>query len=175
MLLLMREEGPVGRYSISRELGLPDGVARGVLSRLKRLGFFNVSKKGCTVTEIGANLLSDALQSLKIKSVKLVDFDFLAIDRFCAVAHVSQERQGLSGATLLRDKAVRAGASGAIILVYEKGKLVIPSVYNDLSAINPFLDERLRKEFPLMDDDLLVSVFAPYAWKAKEAAISTIL
>lgn len=122
------------------------------------------------MTEMGRNLLSKIFQILRIKNIKLVDFDFLAMDKFCAVVHISRGR-GLFGVTFLRDKVVRAGASGAIILVYDKGRFVIPNVYTDLASVNPFLVKRLKNEFSLVDSDMLISAFAPHIWKAKEAAI----
>jgi predicted transcriptional regulator len=170
MLLLIKEEGPVGRYFISREFVLPEGMMRGVLSTLQKKGIVHTSKEGCTITEMGGKLISKTFQILKIKNIKTIDFDFLAMDKFCAVAHISKG-QGLFGATSLRDKVVRAGASGAIILVYDKGRFVIPNVYTDLASVNPFLVKKLKNEFFLVDNDMLISAFAPRVWKAKEAAI----
>ncbi len=172
MLLLIMEEGPVGRYSVSREFFLPEGVIRGLLSTLQKNGIVQAFKEGCIMTEIGRNLLLRMFHFIGIRNIKLVDFEFLAIDKFSAVAHVSQ---GLFGAAFLRDKAVRAGASGAIILVYNKGKLAIPNVYSDLASVNPLLAKRLKIEFSLADGDMLISAFAPRVWKAKEAAISATL
>ncbi|MEM2873456.1 MAG: DUF4443 domain-containing protein [Nitrososphaerales archaeon] len=170
LFLLIKEKGPVGRYKIVKELEIPEGIIRGALSYFTDIGIVRATKKGALLTEAGTDLLSKILEKLKIKSIKNFDFEFLALDSCCAVAHVPQRKN--FNVLALRDKAVRAGASACMMISYEKGRLILPKVYEDLSALFPPLAGKLNKEFPLVEGDLLISAFAPRAWKAREAVIS---
>jgi|GEM_PF-1620197 len=170
LFFLIKEKGPVGRYKIVKELELPEGIVRGTLSYFTNVGIFHMTKKGAILTDVGTNILSKILEKFKIKSIKNFDFEFLALDSCCAVAHVLQRKN--FNVLTLRDKAVRAGASACMMISYEKGRLILPKVYEDLSALFPPLAGKLSKEFPLVEGDLLISAFAPRAWKAREAVIS---
>ncbi|MGB9660236.1 MAG: DUF4443 domain-containing protein [Nitrososphaerales archaeon] len=170
LFLLIKEKGPVGRYKIVKELELSEGIIRGALSYFTNIGIVHATKKGALLTEAGMNLLSKIFEKLKIKSIKNFDFEFLALDSCCAVAHVPQRKN--FNVLTLRDKAVRAGASACMTISYEKGRLILPKVYEDISALFPPLAGKLSKEFSLVEGDLLISAFAPRAWKAKEAVIS---
>ncbi|MCP8315336.1 MAG: hypothetical protein H3Z52_08640 [archaeon] len=173
LFLLIKEKGPIGRYIISKELEIPEGITRGAVSDFTKMGIIHTIKKGCIISDLGTNLLSEILEKSEIKKIKDFHFGFLALDRYCAAAQVSQ-RKNLS-VSVLRDKVVKAGASGSIIISYERGKLVVPKVYEDLSALFPPLSEKLKKEFSLASGDILVFAFASKAWKAKEAAISAVI
>jgi hypothetical protein len=93
----------------------------------------------------------------------------MALDSCCAVAQLPHRKINI---LTLRDKAIRAGASACMIISYERGRLIVPKVYGDLSTLFPPLAGKLIKEFSFVDGDLLISAFAPRAWKAKEAVIS---
>ena len=173
LFLLIKEKGPIGRYSVSKELGIPEGISRGALSNFKRIGIISTIKKGCIVSDLGTKLLSEILEKFKIKKIKDFHFEFLTLDRYCAAAQVSQRKN--PSVSAIRDKVVKAGASGSIIISYERGKLVVPKVYEDLSSLFPPLSEKLKKEFSLVSGDLLIFAFASKAWKAKEAAISAVI
>lgn len=170
LFLLIKEDGPIGRYKIVNELELPEGTIRGTLSHLTKLGIVHETKKGAILTDRGVNILSRIFEKTRIKSIKNFNFDFMALDNYCAVAQLSQ-RKNLNVLTL-RDKVVRAGASACILIFCERGRITVPKVYRDLSTLFPPLAGKLSKEFSLADGDLLISAFASRAWKAKEAVIS---
>jgi len=169
LFLLIKEKGPVGRYKIVKELELPEGLIRGTLSHLKNLGIIHITKKGAILTDTGTGILLRMFEKTRIKSIKVFNFEFMSLDSYCAVAQLPHRKINI---LTLRDKAIRAGASACIVISYEKGRLIVPKVYRDLSTIFPPLAGKLIKEFSFMDGDLLISAFAPRAWKAKEAAIS---
>ncbi|MEM3583667.1 MAG: DUF4443 domain-containing protein [Nitrososphaerales archaeon] len=173
LFLLIKDEGPVGRYKIADELELPEGITRGTLSHLKNLGIVQVTKKGVKLTDIGINILSEIFEKTGIKSIRNFNFDFMNLDRCCAIAQLSRRKN--FNVLTLRDKAVRAGASSCILISYERGKLVIPKVYKDFSTLFPPLARKLSKEFPLAEGDLLVSAFASTIWKSKEAVMSAVI
>ncbi|MGQ9718323.1 MAG: DUF4443 domain-containing protein [Nitrososphaerales archaeon] len=168
LFLLIKEEGPVGRYKIMKELELPEGVIRGVQSDLINMGIVHASKKGAILTDAGTNILSRIFEKTRIKNVKKFNFGFMALDSCCAVAQLYQRKN--SNVLKLRDNAVRAGASACMVIFYERGRIIVPKVYKDLWILFPPLAEKLE-EFSLADGDLLIVAFAPTEWKAKEAAI----
>jgi predicted transcriptional regulator len=169
LFLLIKEKGPVGRYKIVKELELPESITRGTLSYFKNLGIIHVTKKGAILTDTGTDILSRIFEKTRIKSIKAFNFEFMALDSCCAVAQLPHRKINI---LTLRDKAIRAGASACMIISYERGRLIVPKVYGDLSTLFPPLAGKLIKEFSFVDGDLLISAFAPRAWKAKEAVIS---
>ncbi|MCP8314219.1 MAG: hypothetical protein H3Z53_07610, partial [archaeon] len=173
LFFLIKEKGPIGRYTVSKELELPEGVVRGALSSFTRMGIISTIKKGCIISDLGTKLLSEILEKSKIKKIKDFHFGLLALDRCCAATQVSQRKN--PDVLALRDKVIKAGASKSIIISYERGRLIVPKVYEDFSTLFPPLSEKLKKEFSLASGDLLIFAFASKAWKAKEAAISAVI
>ncbi|HYW00841.1 MAG TPA: DUF4443 domain-containing protein [Candidatus Acidoferrum sp.] len=71
-----------------------------------------------------------------------------------------------------RDAAIRAGAAGAITVIYHDGMLLLPPDGFDLSEKNRSIAERLRKEFELLEGDALVIGSGDDKWKAVEDVLA---
>lgn len=72
----------------------------------------------------------------------------------------------------LRDVAVRAGALGTVLIVYEKGILRLPPVYSDLETEYPQLAADFNETLFLHDGDIIIACFSRDKWQALESGLS---
>jgi len=151
-------------------LNLPEGTVRGMLSKLSEEGLIDAKKLGCILTEQGKEMLSGWLKRHNIISIQPVDFGPLKI----ADAHVAVQVRKVGQIPLLekRDLAVRAGAKGAIMLTFSKGKLGMPLTYPDLPEAFPKVATALSTSFHFEDGDLLIIGGAENEWRALEGALA---
>ncbi len=135
MLETIAESGSIGRGLLSEKLGLGEGTTRTLISRLKKAQLMTTSRKGCALTEKGTKVWTQIKAFIPI-IVKIEDNELT----FAAnnVATIVKNRaikvhKGLEQ----RDAAVRAGASGATTLVYKGGKIILPTLSDDVSKDYP--------------------------------------
>ncbi len=174
LLLALKMEGPVGRYRLKDVLGLPEheGLVRMMLSELKKEGHVFVRKTGCELTEKGKEILHNLLQEHGIIKLTTVDLEPLNVGPRGAALHIKNRKAGNKSLTDVRDAAVKAGATGAIILTYKNGLLEVPRVYADLSRESSTLTGRLLRSFNLSDGDVIIVGFSDDIWRAMEGALS---
>ena len=80
----------------------------------------------------------------------------LTISQFNVAALVRICDEGPKNGLTQRDAAVRAGAEGATTIVYENGKLIIPTVSSDLSESFPELSSQLTQALAPNEGDLII-------------------
>ena len=99
---------------------------RTLISRLKDNGLIAVDSKGITFAEKGKKEFDSISRSLPYNSA--VDASQLDLGEFhwtvIARDKASKVKKGLEQ----RDAAIRAGASGALTVIYSDGKFQIPSI-----------------------------------------------
>ena len=155
---------------MAREVGLGEGAIRTVLSRLSGAGLIEVSRRGCRLTEEGRALLA-SLRS------RLVELGPMVVRPIPAVGFAYLVRGAADKVRLgveQRDEAVRAGAEGAMTLVFREGKLVMPGVSEDVGRDYPELWERLE-EVGLGEGDVVVIAFAGDERRARYGALAAAL
>ncbi|MCD6510886.1 MAG: DUF4443 domain-containing protein [Thermoprotei archaeon] len=177
LLILLHEEGPIGRYRICRELLLPEGIVRGLLSRLTRSGLVLSIRAGSLLSPKGEKILNSLLSYLGLLSIKdLRDLSKISKARVNVVAHMRGVPTRDLGLCLEeRDVAVRFGAKGAIFIMYRNERLEIPGVCDDLESYAPEVNSILITSFDLMEGDLLVTTFNDQEWILREAIIAVAL
>ena len=123
-LLVIGDEGPMGRLELSRELGIGEGAIRTIIRRLTKAGIITTGEDGCRLTRKGVTLYNRLRK--KLSRVQPVDAHDLSLDKKSAAIVVKASGGLVKRGVEQRDAAVRAGATGACTLVYKNGAYLMP-------------------------------------------------
>jgi len=172
ILWAMQDEGYLGRYRLVSIVGLTEGVTRGYLTRLAGRGYVKTKKfVGCYLTKKGEKRLRELLAKLKICEIKEIDPGNLSLASKSVVAHIRDRARYVRSGIEQRDAAIKAGASGAITVIFHDGRFLLPPDNFDLSRKNVGITERFRQEFQLSEGDVLVIGSAEDKWRAVEGVL----
>jgi hypothetical protein len=167
LLLAIQDEGYLGRYKLVLILGLPDGVTRGLLIKLARTGYVKTRKfVGRSLTPKGEKRLTELLANLNVHAIREIEVGDLSLGPKSVVAHIRDGARSVRSGIEQRDAAIRAGAAGAITVIYRDGKFLLPPDSFDISEKNQIITEKFRKEFDLLEGDALVIGSGVDKWKA---------
>ena len=174
MLLLLKLEGPVGRYRLKHMLGMTEheGVVKLMLADLRQTGHISSNKLGSKLTIKGENLLNQRLKNYSIVTIEDVNISPLEVGLVSVGIHLKGKTDTIKSGIEQRDATVRAGATGATILTYKDGVLGIPKVYPDISSKYPNLNDQIHRLFNLVNRDVLIITSATDRWRALEGALA---
>ena len=80
ILWLLKTEGEIGRYRLARMVNLSQGVARGILARMKRRGLITVRPRaGATTSKKGLRELAALMRRHRLRLVKRCDEELLGL------------------------------------------------------------------------------------------------
>jgi predicted transcriptional regulator len=147
-------EKPVGRGKLAQELSVGEGAVRTLINRLKEAGIVSTSKAGCQLTVKGLKLFEEYRKVFrkraKIEKTKLMPtpFNSAMLARNCG----DKVKSGIEQ----RDAAVRVGAKCVTTIIFKNGRLIIPSVCDDLSRDYPKIAEKLIELLQPEENDVIV-------------------
>ncbi len=174
-VLIIDQEGPVGRRVLAKALGINDGVARGLLERLSDEGLVSVDEAGAKLSRKGKAKLSDLLGDLSVRKIQPLEPLDLLPGRVAVAVHIANAyRPGITG-ILQRDEAVRAGAEGSITFGVKQGRLIVPPEGKDAAELSPNDDSLLRQTFNPSENDMIVIGFAKDRHRALAGSLAAIL
>ncbi len=174
-LLLIKQEGPVGRRALAQALLINDGIARGLLERLAEQKIVSVTDAGAKLSSQGRTRLRTLLQEMSVQKILPISQTGLVPGKAAVAVHLANKyRLGITGIRQ-RDEAVKAGADGSIIIAVKQGKLVIPPDNRDTRDFAPADSTRLRKLFNPAENDLIVIGFSPDPRRALSGALAAAL
>lgn len=134
--------GVKGRYALSSELGLGQGVLRGIGAELAERGFIRVGRGGARLTSEGLRELHRLLDKWNLRGAVVLEDVEAWGRRFRGV--VAAFNGKIRNVVEARDEAVRAGAHMALIVVRSERGFVLPLVEDyDLKSNAPQLYETL--------------------------------
>ncbi|MEM2674865.1 MAG: DUF4443 domain-containing protein [Candidatus Hadarchaeales archaeon] len=141
------EGGRISRKELCRRLGLGEGSVRSILKKLKREGLVTSSRAGHTLTRRGRLRLGRPLAFLRVEAGGLTvgKVDVATVVRGAA----NRVRKGVEQ----RDEAIKAGAKGATVLIFRKGRFEIPGLR---FKVDRKLARELVDHFRLRDGDVVV-------------------
>ena len=171
VLDVLYRSGPMGRASLARAVGLGEGAIRTVLSRLSEAGLVEVSRRGCELTEEGRSLWS----AIRSKLLRLGEVRNAPVEGESLAYVVRGASHKVRLGVEQRDEAIRAGARGAITLVFKGGKLVMPGISDDVEADYPEFSEEITALAELGEGDVVVVAFADDLKKAEYGALAAAL
>ncbi|MCS7142529.1 MAG: DUF4443 domain-containing protein [Aigarchaeota archaeon] len=171
-ITLIGEMKGIGRKRVSEIMGIGEGTARTMIQRLQDLGLIEVSRGGCKLTSKG----EEVYESLR----RLIQGPFTV--KMSGVWEYSANVGVLiRGASKLikygieqRDAAVRYGAKGALTVIRQDGRLVMPGS-SDVTSEYPVFADSLERTFRPRDGDVIIIVGAADELKAELGAIAAIL
>ena len=111
-----------GRRRLAQKLHSTEMRTRILLNYLAKEGLIGFSKRGCFLTKKGERIFKK-IDSL-LGRVERISLKKLSLDKVCVGALLKQTR--LENSWMVRDEAIRGGATGAIVLSSVKGKLIMP-------------------------------------------------
>ncbi|MFH1788898.1 MAG: DUF4443 domain-containing protein [Candidatus Altiarchaeota archaeon] len=168
--LILLEEGRIGRKKLVKKLGVGEGSVRTILKKLKKEQMITSVKQGHTLSDKGLKMLEKLLEEFT-KPHALESFD-LACGSTKAMAIVHNASAKVKKGLDERDIAVKAGADGAVILVYKDGKIQFPAGDAGLEELS---ETRSKiEELDLREGDVVVISFAGDEIKAEDGVLAVI-
>ena len=152
-IYLLGAEVSVGRKKLAASIGLGEGAARTIISRLARTGLIETSRAGCALTRGGKRVYSNlAKKASKPTAIRLKNVDFgPEVYTMTVRGGARRIQSGLEQ----RDAAVRAGAKGVMTLVLKSGQIVMPSISN-VDRDHPAFARELRQKIDLRENDAIL-------------------
>lgn len=156
-------------------LRVTEGTVKSIIGRLKGHGYITVDKTGVRVTLEGSLEFHRRLKEMGIESIRDLPHEELSIGPSSVAILIRgmlrRETLGLEE----RDQAVRAGALGAVTIVYGNGVYTMPGVYGNLEIEAPKWYKAISNIFKPEGESCIVVVFGENRWIAAEAALSVAL
>lgn len=161
--------GRIGRYILSKEIGLSESTARTLLKFLKRERLIiSVPKSGHRLSDVGLKIFEHIKRYIgNVKEIK--ELEELRLAKYAIGILIKRASKYIKKGLEERDDAVRAGAKGATIIVYERDTFSVPSVYPELAEEEK---NTLIKFFSPSDGDVIAIVFADNRSFVKQAAFA---
>ena len=170
-LLLIGDNGSVGRTQLSKILGLGEGTARTMIRHLTHASLVRGSKQGSTLTAKGL-LLYKRLRS-RLSKTFVVNAGQLALDTASTAVLVKKSAQKVKQGIEQRDAAVRSGATGACTVLMKHGRLVMRTESDEWKMdLDDPLAEELVNVFHPQHDDVIIIASANEKSVAEYAAIA---
>ena len=175
-LVLIEQEGPVGRRALAQALQINDGVTRGLLERLAEQGMVEVSEgTGVTLSKKGTEMLQKYLREIGLKNITTLDQIELVPGKVSVGVQLARRYSpGMTGVSQ-RDEAIKAGADGTLTMALVKGDLLIPPDGKKVKDLSRRDNDRIREIFKLADNDLMIVGFGKDAHRALSGALAAVL
>lgn len=147
-LELIGDHGPIGRKKLADKLGVGEGSMRTILSRLKDEDLITSSPRGHFLTDKGERKLEkEARKFLKI------DVGDLTVGSTDVATMVQGAADRVDKGIEERDEAIKVGAKGATVLVFQDGDLKLPGSEEDIDAR---VESKLLDFFSPSNGDVIV-------------------
>ena len=175
-LVLIEQEGPVGRRALAQALQINDGVTRGLLERLAEQSLVEVSEgTGVRLSKQGRETLQRYLKQIAVRKIKSLDETELVPGKVSVAVHLAKKyRPGITGVSQ-RDEAIKVGAEGTLTIAVVNGKLSIPPDNKKVAELSPREDARIRELFHPSENDLVIIGFGKDANRALSGALAAVL
>ena len=160
-------EAPVGRSRLSEILGLGEGVGRTIVERLREEGLIEVSRSGCSLTDRGKDFL-ETVRGLISRPILLTGSP-IGFGRFNMAILVINASQLVRSGIEERDVSIRAGALGAMTLIFKNNTLRAPGLSNDAGQDFPEITDQLLGKFQPAEGDVILIVAADGLAVAEQA------
>ncbi len=170
LMLLILEDGSVGRKRLSSLMGIGEGSVRSLIRRLKEIGLIDVDREGCSLTEKG----KEAVKKIRKVMSGLTELKLRMVDS-ATYAILLRGLEGKINVLKMRDEAVRAGGEGAVILVQLEGTLMFPETMEPLMKYHSEDERILRDSLRPSNGDIIIIGLGKTVRESKVAAISVAL
>jgi predicted transcriptional regulator len=153
-LILIGSKGNVGRGTLSSQLGLGEGSGRTIIEHLKQAGLVAVAKEGCKLTKKGEKMFREIKS--RITDILEIDETGYELGQYNVGILVKDSADNVNLGIEQRDAAVKAGATGAITLVFKDSVLQVPPSGSEARSKWPKPTERLEDIFKPHESDVII-------------------
>ena len=173
-----RSETNLGRSRLGQLTGLGQGEIRTLISRLKTSDLVSVDARGCALTRKGRKEFSVLSKTLPYSS--LVEARPLGLGRCAWGVVVRSGQEKLRNGIEQRDASIRAGANGALSVIYSQNRFMIPGVKDesdaDCEALGPSEPwKTIREEGKPKNGDVVIVSWADTEMLAEAGALAAAL
>jgi len=173
VLLVISSQGPVGRVNLAKALRLGEGSIRTLIRHLEKAELIETSKEGLVLTAAGKKLAS-SLKSM-ISEAMEVPKSGLTVGAFNMAILVRGSAGFVRSGLEQRDAAIKVGAQGATTLIFNRGKLTMPSTNEDVLRKLPEMGDVLISQLKPQENDMIVIGSADDRLTAEFGAIAAAL
>lgn len=164
----------IGRFKLGKSTGLGQGEVRTLINRLKDADLITVDSRGCALTEKGKKKF-DSISSA-IPSSSPVDAKDLDLGKYSWCVIVRDREQKIKKGLEQRDASIRAGATGALTVVYSGGRFKIPGDKEDCETVGPAEPwTTIRKNLVPKNGDVVIVSSGDSPLSAEEGALAAAL
>lgn len=133
-LIYIKNEGPIGRISLMRKLGLGESTVKTLLRRLKEQKLITIDRiGGATITDKGIELLNSIEKLIKVKETTLFSINW---DTVMIVIKSGKSILDKTGVLKLRDFIIRLEAESVLIAEVLENKIFLPPFTDEKSMSN---------------------------------------
>lgn len=163
-------EKPIGRNKLADCLSVGEGAVRTMINRLKEADLITTSKAGCSLTKEGLKLwreytsVFEKKTEIKANELALADYNYAIL--------VKNRGYKVKSGVEQRDAAVMAGAKGATTIMLKKGRLIIPSVSDNVAEDFPKVTNQTIKLLQPKENDVVIIVSADTLRKAEYGTLA---
>jgi len=173
VLLVTSSQGPVGRVNLAKALRLGEGSIRTLIRHLERAELIETSKEGLVLTAAGKKLAS-SLKSMISEAMEVPKIG-LTVGAFNMAILVRGSAGFMRSGLEQRDAAIKVGAQGATTLIFNQGKLTMPSTNEDVFRKLPEMGDVLISQLKPQENDMIVIGSADDRLTAEFGAIAAAL
>jgi len=175
ILWLLTLQGEVGRYRLAKMLDVPQGVARGILTRMKRRGLITVKHRtGASSTRKGINQLRSLMKRSRLRYAQRLDEEVLGLGQEGVIFQVGGCSNKISRGIEQRDATVRAGATGAVTFIFDGHTLIFPDTKEPVTKRSPGTFQHLRKRLEMRKGDAVLIAFGNSWWQAARGGFAAV-
>lgn len=156
-------------------LGESEGVARGILTLLKKRGLINVRRQvGVMVSRRGLRELSTLMKRRHLRVVGRVDYPVLGLGPNGVVFQVAKCSGRLNQGIEQRDAAIKTGATSAVTFLFDGKTLKFPGVSEPVSTRSPAIFQQLKKELKMKKGDVVIIALGDSWWEAARGGFAAV-
>jgi len=175
ILWLLAVEEEIGRYRLSKMLGVSEGVARGILARMRKKGLIVVRRRaGTRASREGARELLTLMKRSRLRLVEKLDEKVLGLGQEEVIFQIAERSNRLGQGIEQRDAAIKAGATGAVTFFFDGKTLRFPGVREPVSKRSPATFEMLKKRLRMRRRDIVILAFADTWWDAARGGFAAV-
>lgn len=163
-LKIIEREGPLGRKQIAEGLGIGEGSTRTILDKLKDQGLITSTPEGHSIKKKGKEKLEE-----RLKRLVLLDAGELTVGEVDIAAVVENAASKVQNGIEQRDEALKAGADGATVLIFEGQKLRLPGMSKEVGEETA---KELKSKLDFSDGDAIVIGSGKNEVKARLGALA---
>jgi hypothetical protein len=146
----------LGRRRLASRTGNSEMVVRLELDRMRDEHLIAMERSGAMLTAAGERVFAPILDI--VRAVRPVVLNELRIDAVELAAHIKAQSAPVAWA--VRDRAIRQGATGCLVLVYESGEWTFSHNREPVRRNNPTDADALADMFPDPGDGALLLIVA---------------